>query len=153
LGKCHHHKKKGSNMTRLTKSQKAEQEQYREKLLQWLKPGDTVHTVLRHVSRSGMQRKIDLYKMDASDPLFLSGYAASVLENRWDRNGGGIIVGGCGMDMGFHLVYNLSYCLFPQGFECIGERCPSNDHSNGDQNYSPGHLHADGGYALRQRWI
>lgn len=42
---------------------------------------------------------------------------------------------GCGMDMGFHLVYSLSRVLFSPkqgGFEClgIGHYCPSNDHSN-----------------------
>lgn len=59
---------------------------------------------------------------------------------------------GCGMDVGFSLVYNLGWVLFPNGFECVGERCPSNDHSNGDRDYSP-HHHSDGGYALRQRWL
>jgi hypothetical protein len=49
-----------------------------------------------------------------------------------NRSGGpdGIKVGGCGMDMGFHLVYNLSYALWPAGFECIGPDCPANDHVN-----------------------
>jgi hypothetical protein len=31
-----------------------------------------------------------------------------------DRNG--IRVGGCGMDMGFHLVYTLSRALFDDGY-------------------------------------
>ena len=124
-------------------------------LRKWLKPGDTVYTVLRHVSRSGMMRKIDLYKLGDDGPTFLTGYAATAMGYRWDTRDG-IIVGGCGMDMGFALVYNLSSTLFRGHFECIGEaegnRCPSNDHSNGDRNYAP-HMHSDGGYALRHRWL
>lgn len=46
-------------------------------------------------------------------------------------------MGGAGMDMGFALVHSLSYALFPDGFGCIGDGCPSNDHSNGDRDYTP----------------
>ena len=121
-------------------------------LLKWLKPGDTIYTVLRHVSRSGMSRKIDLYKIEDGQPIFLTGHAAKVLGERWDFDRGGIVVGGCGMDMGFHLVYNLSYALFKDGFECIGDGCPANDHNNGDRDYTP-HMHSDPGYALNHRWM
>jgi hypothetical protein len=81
---------------------------------------------------------------------------------------GGLGVGGCGMDMGFHLVYSLSRALFPTGFGCIGrvtnakgERtawCNSNDHHNGDRDHTRHttrrkHWHRDGGYALVHRWM
>jgi len=42
--------------------------------------------------------------------------------------------------------------LFSGGFTCPGKDCPSNDHSNGDRDYTP-HMHTDPGYALRQRWL
>src|SRR6185369_5751974 len=109
-----------------------------------LKPGDTVYTVLRHVSRSGMMRRIDLYANNPDGGLiYLSGYAAGALD--YPRPDNGIKVSGCGMDMGFHLVYNLSRTIFSDGFTCTGRdkhpnRCPSNDHSNGDRNYAP-HQH------------
>ena len=146
----------------MTKKQNTEQEEWRLKLLNILKPGDTIDCVLRHVSRSGMSRRIDLYARTADGPMFITGMAAAAMGNRWDRDKGGIIVGGCGMDMGFHLVYNLAWILWPQGFDCIGEApkgqhwkrgCPSNDHSNGDRNYSPDHPHKDGGYALHHNWL
>ena len=54
--------------------------------------------------------------------------------------------------MGFAVIYELSQALFPKGFECIGEKCPSNDHSNGDRDYTP-HHHNSGGYALKHRWM
>src|SRR5712692_6873174 len=97
------------------------------------------------MSRSGMMPvKTGLEGQYDWDVAAVVGYSLAQYE--------GIKVSGAGMDMGFHLVYSLSYDLYPDGFECIGERCPSNDHSNGDRDYSP-HHHKDGGYALLQRWI
>ena len=78
-----------------------------------LQPGDTIYTVLRHVSRSGMSRTIDVYIIRDNEPRYLSYWAAHALG--WTLNNGnkeGIKVGGCGMDMGFHLVSSLSYALF-----------------------------------------
>jgi hypothetical protein len=45
-------------MSGWTKADKAERDRCIEDLRTLLKPGDTVHTVLRHVSRSGMFRRI-----------------------------------------------------------------------------------------------
>lgn len=119
----------------------------REQLLAMLQPGDTVQTILRHVSRSGMTRAISPV-FNGKDISYLVG---PVVGYRLDRRHDGLKVEGCGMDMGFHLVYGLSRRLF-QGWTCIGDRCPSNDHSNGDRDYTP-HPHSDGGYALYQRWL
>ncbi len=113
-------------------------------------PGSTVHTILRHVSRSGMSRAISVVGAGSNDVTWL---VARAMGEKIDPNHGGIKVGGCGMDMGFALVYSLSRTLYPgDSFQCCGEGCPSNDHSNGDRDYSP-HVHSDGGYALRQRWL
>jgi hypothetical protein len=107
------------------------------RLREWLKPGDTVHTVLRHVSRSGMSREIDVVKIEGPDDVrWLSGVVSRADGWRLGKRDG-IVVGGCGMDMGFHLVYSLSYALFKDGFGCVGEGCPSNDHVNGDRDYTP----------------
>ena len=129
-------------------------------------PGDTLYTILRHRSASGMLRVIDVKALDCTDaryPFRSLGWnvARAGIGDRWDDKNEGVRVGGCGMDMGVHLVYNLSYALYPDGFGCIGKGCPSNDHSNGDRSYTPhmngagyvGHWHRDGGYALRQRWL
>ena len=131
-------------------------------LREWMKPGDTVFTVLRHVSRSGMQREIGVvlvrpeshshFPADSTvtvrHPEYQIGKALGIRMGKRE----GLIVGGCGMDMGFHLVYELSATLWPDGYPCVGANCPSNDHTNGDRNYAP-HLHRDGGYALAQRWL
>jgi hypothetical protein len=127
-------------------------EQSRKWLLEHIKPGDTVHCVLRHVSASGMSRRIDFYVMHDNEPVYITGHAGLLLGYRVPEVSRGMIVGGCGMDMGFSVVYNLSRALFQDNFVCTGERCPSNDHVNGDRNYKP-HKHSDGGYALRHKWI
>jgi hypothetical protein len=96
-----------------------------------VKPGDTVYTVVRHVSRSGMSRRIDLYTIKGGEMVYLTGHVACLLG--YSRAGGsnhGLTVVGCGMDMGFHLVYNLAVSLF----------CPEKyDH--------------DKAYSLTHRWI
>ena len=135
-------------MSQATNAQKVEAlEQLRDLL-----PGETVYTNLKHVSRSGMYRVIDLYVMRDNQPRRITWSTAALLEGYDDRHEGAK-ASGCGMDMGFHLVYSLAATLFREGFDCIGELCPSNDHSNGDRNYSPDNHHRDGGYALVQRWL
>ena len=101
----------------------------------FLKPGDEILTVLRHVSRSGMSRSIDLYIVKKGKPSQLSRRVAEALDMKLDETNGGIKIGGCGMDMGFALVYNLGATIFPDGVSRRGVR------------------HSDGGYGLRHEWL
>lgn len=96
-----------------------------------IKPGDTVYCILRHVSSSGMSRVIDLFVVRNNEPRHISWSAATAVGWKYDSNKNGIRVGGCGMDMGFHLVYTLSRVLFRDDPE----------------------LERDAGYALRSCWI
>lgn len=105
------------------------------RLRSWIKPGDTLYTKLQHVSRSGMQRVIQVIKIECSNgepSMSYLGYnIAQALGDTYDRDRDGVKVGGCGMDMGFSLVYNLSHHLFGDGYKCLGKgKCPSNYHSN-----------------------
>jgi hypothetical protein len=117
------------------KAQKALDVQYaREQLLTHdLKEGDTVYTVLRSVSSSGMSRTISLKVAKEGKILDLTYYASIVLD--WplvEVNGSRALrVGGCGMDMGFHTVYTLSRVLFREEGQA---------------------LHCDAGYALNHNW-
>ena len=130
-------------------------------LLEHLKPGDTVRTILRSVSRSGMSRQISVIIMRDGMAWDASYFVGKVAGYKQARNSEALSVGGCGMDMGFSVVYSLSRSLFPNGFNCIGKGCPANDHSNdwgqGNRdetlNYHPSRIHTDGGYALGQRWL
>ena len=73
--------------------------------------GDTVYSVLRHVSASGMSRRIDFYALKSGVPILLSGYMAGLLGYTVHKRGG-LVVTGCGMDMGFHVVSGLAFKLF-----------------------------------------
>lgn len=124
-----------------TKGKELMREQARKHLLGVFKPGDTAFTVLRHVSRSGMCRHISILAVDEDGELRdVSGWAAQLMDDRRNSKDGSIIVGGCGMDMGFHLVYNLGYCLWPKG------TAKPHGTRNGEPDQS-------GGYALKHKWI
>lgn len=113
----------------------------KDRLLESVKAGDTVFCILRHRSRSGMSRVIQLvvFKDDGKygiQPRWLGYNAAIAMGWRYDEKNEGVRIGGCGMDMGFHAVYSLSRVLFPNGAKT--------DHSSSQR---------DGGYALRHRWL
>jgi hypothetical protein len=74
----------------------------------------TIYTILRHVSDSGMSRDISLLYVKGNSIYHLNYSVACALGDRLvSRNGSDAIrVHGCGMDMGFHLVYSLSSVLY-----------------------------------------
>ena len=136
----------------MTKITKERQEECKNALLELLKPGDTVYCQLKHVSRSGMYRVINLFAIKDNQPVRLSRYAADLLEG-YDYRHEGCKASGCGMDMGFHLVYNLGCILWADGWECAGKKCPSNDHVNDWKSpRGEGVIHKHG-YALRCQWM
>jgi hypothetical protein len=154
-----------------------------DKLRAILPPGSQIRTIVTHVSPSGMTRWIRLFAMSDGELEDISWRAGMVMGcNVNSRNHGGIEIGGCGMDMGFHAVYSLSRSLYRDGFTCTqyadtgngrvdktegnddyhalkraGLFCPSNDHSNIRQsaflNGTADLHHSDGGYAITQRWL
>jgi hypothetical protein len=97
----------------MTKAQKAEREDAILKLREWLKPGDTVYTILRHVSRSGMQREIGIVIFKDGVDLHPNYAVALAVNVRTNKDGDGVVVGGAGMDMGYHVVHTLSRVLWP----------------------------------------
>ena len=127
----------------MVKYSKDEIENARKNLKELLKPGDTVYTILRHVSRSGMSRSISMFVVKKNEHIDVTYWASRVLEDRIDQRNNGIVTTGCGMDMGFHLVYNLSWTLFPKGFKA------KKNHSY--QHRQDGYV-KDGGYALNHQW-
>lgn len=97
-----------------------------------LKPGDTVYTNVLSVARSGMSRTIKCYMVREGEMSDITYPVAQITGYSIAKNGG-IRIGGCGMDMGFALVYELSRKLFPTDQESFKEQT--------------------GGYALNQRWL
>ncbi len=98
-----------------------------EMLRKFVPQGSTVQCVLRSVSRSGMQRRIDFYVIvndggrgEKNRPYlqYLSGWMAVLLGmTRQDK---GLKVNGCGMDMGFHMVDTLASALYGRDKRGIG---------------------------------
>ena len=125
-----------------------------EYLHSYLKPGQTVYVILRHASKSGMSRSISAVIPTISEEgkpgiYDITHLVAQACDLTMDTQHNGVKIGGMGMDMGFALVYDLSRTMWPSGFDCIGDGCPSNDHSNHENNAH----HVDGGYALRKSWL
>lgn len=118
----------------------ARQDYARTELRKIIKAKQTIYTNLRHVSKSGMSRSISLFIVQKGQIRNIDCLAADAMGRNLAANGPGIAVGGCGMDMGFSLVYSLGRALWPKG-----TRRP-----HGTRNGVPD---TDGGYALRHEWI
>lgn len=129
--------------------------QFREELRDILKrSGNRVYCILRNVSRTGMTRHIDFYAFEPSTkeelkkgyPLvtkhWLSYRIAAVLDYPFNKNRESVKVSGCGMDMGFSVVYGLGRALYPKG---DGETVTGR---NGDTEPE-----TDGGYLLKHEWM
>lgn len=86
----------------------------REALLKLAPLGTTVYTILRHVSASGMQREISCHVIENGEPRGITHYVAALLGQRMVNNSHvALVVRGCGMDMGFHVVDSLASALYP----------------------------------------
>lgn len=106
------------------------------------RPGDTVYTILRHVSKSGMMRRIDVVSLKGGDPRTWTILVARACDYGLSKNGRGLVTHGCGMDMGFEVVYNLGRALWPGGNGKFSRG------RNGDKGPE-----TEGGYMLRQEWL
>ena len=58
----------------------------------------------------------------------------------------GLRVSGCGMDMGFSVVYNTGMQVYPTKEEA--QKCKIMNYRNGSKEYE-----TSGGYVLKQRWL
>lgn len=113
-------------------------EQIKASLLEFIQPGSKVYTVCDSVAKSGMSRKIRCFVVRDNQISDIT-YSVSVVTGI-KIDGGALRVPGCGTDMGFHVVYTLGACLWPNGTDKPhGKR-------NGEDDYT-------GGYALKQSWL
>ena len=87
-----------------------------QRLQEVLKKGDTLFTQLEHVSKSGMTRHIKVRQLKNDRPLDWTYLVSKALDWKVSDKTNGIKVGGCRMDMGFHLIYTLSRELFNDGY-------------------------------------
>lgn len=82
-------------------------------LITWLRrTRPTIYTVLDHVSSSGMFRLISLHAVKGKDIIRLNFLVDKLGLYSKDKNRTGLRISGCGMDMGFAIVYDLSSAVF-----------------------------------------
>lgn len=75
----------------------------------------TAYTILKSVSSSGMSRTMKVVTYDDGRVLDITWFVSLVssVGTLTEKNGQRVVrVGGCGMDMGFHLVHSLGIALY-----------------------------------------
>jgi hypothetical protein len=89
-------------------TKKQEQQQAQAELSKILNEinSDTIYTVIRHVSTSGMQREISVKMIDAGRIIHLDWLVSNTLGMKQGKHNG-LVIRGCGMDMGFAIVDNI----------------------------------------------
>lgn len=105
----------------------------------------TIYCVLNHVSSSGMTRHIQFLVANKSRIIDITWYLSGLLGYSINDKNGGLIVGGCGMDMGFHVVYSVGRALHPKGFKFPKSRYGRNGDTSG--------FERDGGYRYESKWL
>ncbi len=118
------------SLSRPTKTEKQEAAEALESLRNMLPEGSKVYTLVTSVSRSGMSRTMRLMTIDKDGDRRNITHMVACALHYGTKNVGGwdcLKVEGCGMDMGFSVVYNLASAIF--------------GHEN------------RGGYKLKQEWI
>ncbi len=98
-------------MTKPTKTELTESREFLTDIATMKDYETTVFCVLRHVSRSGMKRTIDLFVVRNGGIMRIGFHAARLIGRTWNSEREGIVVGGCGMDMGFEVVDSLRRAL------------------------------------------
>lgn len=100
-------------MSKLTKAEKQAEKDYAIDYLKGLlKDNPTIYGTCMKVSGSGMSRILKLFIVVDNRPVNIAWNVTRVLETR--KSDIGVVVGGCGFDALFHVVYNLNGVLFPE---------------------------------------
>ena len=88
-----------------------------EDLKEYFPKGSTAYTTVTKVAPSGMSRHIKIMVAVNSNWIAnLSHDVAKLLDMKYKDNTSSIYVQGGGMDMGFHLIYNLASELYGDGY-------------------------------------
>ena len=89
-----------------------ELETAKDQLISLLQDTDTIYTVLRSVSKSGLSRVISFHVVnDNKEIININYYIKTLLGYKFNKSRDGLIVKGGGMDMGFHVVHTLKHKL------------------------------------------
>ena len=88
----------------------------KEMLAKFAPAGTTIYAKVLHVARSGMHREIAFYVVHNGEIVEISAWVAYVAGFAFNHDHFAVKVGGCGMDMGFHVVYTLANRLYGEGY-------------------------------------
>ena len=77
---------------------------------------DTIYSIINHVSRSGMTRHISFFKIVNNEPQYINHEINKLLDYKFNKNYNSLVVGGCGMDMAFHVVYQYGQVKHDNGY-------------------------------------
>lgn len=129
----------------MTKKQTEKDEAIKELRRVGVRPGKIVYTLVTHVAKSGMSRRMRLFVVRKGEVVPITYSVAKAVGFTLKRNGDNeIVVGGCGMDMGFHVVYSLGQVMFPKRGKAYRNR---------NSDVKVGGHEPSGGYLLRQEWL
>jgi hypothetical protein len=96
------------------KKQQTEKDKYIKDLKKLVEKGGTIYCVLRRVAKSGMSRDISFFVINKQRLRMIDGCIKQILGLKYSKNDG-LRIHGCGMDMGFLVVHELSLALFKDG--------------------------------------
>lgn len=132
-----------------------------------IKPGDTVYTLCESVPSFVTMRRIKCFIVVDGQIRDIT-YRVHIVSG-YHMDGGCLIVRGCGMDMGFSVVYDFSRNLYREGFGVEGKTANGKPYRPATQkaakmavkrgvvfsgrNGNDSGWDNDGGYALKQSWL
>jgi hypothetical protein len=99
-------------MTTKAELRKAEQAEAIATMRAMVPIGATLQTIARHTSRSGMSHSISV----VDNGECIDWLVCRITGDTLDERNGGVKRGGCGMDMGFGLVYDLARYVHGDGY-------------------------------------
>tara|TARA_R110002074_G_scaffold366526_3_gene540485 strand:+ start:197 stop:472 length:276 start_codon:yes stop_codon:yes gene_type:complete len=77
---------------------------------------ETIYSIINHVSKSGMTRHISFFKIIDNEPEYINHEINNLLDYKFNKNYNSLVVGGCGMDMAFHVVYQYGKVKHDNGY-------------------------------------
>tara|TARA_Y100000114_G_scaffold149361_1_gene163424 strand:- start:599 stop:1033 length:435 start_codon:yes stop_codon:yes gene_type:complete len=76
----------------------------------------TIWALCRHVSSGGATRVLSFFVVKDNTIICIDWFLQDFLGYKPHKKIDGVVVKGCGMDMGFHTVYSLSRKLYDDGY-------------------------------------
>ena len=89
-------------------------------LMHELRPNETIYSIIRHVSNSGMTRHISFFRVKNENIYWITHDIHKLLGYKMNKYYDAIVVRGCGMDMAFSVVNNLEFKMNEDFYKANG---------------------------------